>query len=54
VGEDDAFAPLDEVKKLSASLDHSELVIVPDTDHFFVSGLSQIGRAISDWITRTN
>ncbi len=54
VGEDDAFAPLDEVKKLSASLDHSQLVIVPDADHFFVNGLSQIGRAISDWITRTN
>ena len=50
VGENDTFAPLPEVKKLVASLDHSELVTVPDADHFFASGLSQIGRAISDWI----
>lgn len=54
VGENDAFAPLAEVEKLFASHDHRELVTISDADHFFASGLSQVGRAISDWIPRTN
>ena len=53
VGEDDAFAPLADVKALAASLDHTPLVTVPDADHFFMSGLAEVGRATADWITRT-
>jgi alpha/beta superfamily hydrolase len=53
VGEDDAFAPLADVKALAASLDHTQLVTVPDADHFFMSGLAEVGRATADWITRT-
>ncbi len=54
VGENDAYAPLPEVEKLVASLDQTELVTVPGADHFFGSGLSQVGRATSNWIARTS
>jgi pimeloyl-ACP methyl ester carboxylesterase len=54
VGEEDAFAPLAEVEKLAAALNHTELITVPGADHFFMSGLSQVGRATADWISRTN
>ena len=54
VGEEDAFAPIAEVEKLAAALNHTELITVPGADHFFMSGLSQVGRATADWISRTN
>lgn len=48
VGERDPVAPPDEVKRMLG--DTAELVVIPEADHFFGSGLAAIGRHTRDWL----
>jgi alpha/beta superfamily hydrolase len=43
-GEHDALAPMDALVTLAAEHQRIEVVAVPEADHFFVSGLAEIGR----------
>ena len=49
-GSEDTFVPLADVAELAAAAERAELLVVPDADHFFLSGLADIGRAARDWI----
>jgi hypothetical protein len=49
-GEADAIAPAREVAKLVAGARHARCVVIPDCDHFFVTGLGELGRALSEWL----
>lgn len=42
VGDRDDFAPLDEVGALVAALPKGRLEVLPEVDHFFIEGLSQL------------
>lgn len=52
-GEHDEFGAAEELKKLAAELDHTQvrLVIIPGAGHFFDNQLDELKRAITDWIT---
>jgi alpha/beta superfamily hydrolase len=49
-GDDDRFAPLAELESLVADHPRRRLVVVPEADHFFMVGLVDIGRAVSEWL----
>jgi alpha/beta superfamily hydrolase len=49
-GEADAIAPAREVEKLAEGARHARCVVIPECDHFFVTGLSELGRALSQWL----
>jgi len=49
-GEYDALAPAAELEALAAGLPKAQLRTVPEADHFFVSGLGLLGRAVEEWI----
>lgn len=49
-GARDAIAPPDELEKRCAALERAEFVVIPDTDHFFMTGLGQLGRAATEWL----
>jgi pimeloyl-ACP methyl ester carboxylesterase len=50
VGDDDSFAPLAPLEALAADHARRHLVVVTGADHFFMAGLAEIGRAVSDWL----
>ena len=54
-GERDEHGDVEKVRRLVSEVQRHvdvELVVVPDTDHFFEGHLSELKSAISEWITR--
>jgi len=49
-GEADAIAPAREVGALAARARRARMVVIPECDHFFASGLAELGRALSEWL----
>jgi pimeloyl-ACP methyl ester carboxylesterase len=45
-GEADGFAPPEELRRLLAGTPGARLEVVPEADHFFASGLAEVGRAV--------
>lgn len=50
VGERDDFAPASELARLADRLPRVACRVVDEADHFFLAGLSAVGRAASDWL----
>jgi alpha/beta superfamily hydrolase len=50
VGARDNLANAVELEKNFASLPRVRFVSIPDTDHFFMSGLGALGHAAADWL----
>jgi alpha/beta superfamily hydrolase len=54
-GENDKFGDVKKLEALIGSLPGAKrLVVVPDADHFFVSKLDQLDRAITEWMSDRN
>lgn len=49
-GDRDGYVPLDALRELVAGLEHVELVVLPGVDHFFMSGLAELGRSVRGWL----
>jgi len=49
-GEHDAIAPVDALEALAAGDPRLRVVSISGADHFFVQGLSELGRATADWL----
>jgi len=49
-GESDKWAPPADLEALTASLPNGKLIVVPEADHFFGTGVSQIGRSVASWL----
>jgi alpha/beta superfamily hydrolase len=49
-GEEDGIASPDALRALVADARNASLVIVPGADHFFGTGLAEIGHAIERWL----
>lgn len=52
VGDRDDFAPLAELEPLVAGLERSGFEVIPETDHFFMTGLAQVGKLASAFLGR--
>jgi alpha/beta superfamily hydrolase len=52
VGDRDEFAPLAGVEKLLEGLPKSRLEVLPGCDHFFVTGLLDVGRVARSFLAR--
>lgn len=50
-GDRDDYVPIDDLRKLVEGLAQVELVVIPGVDHFFKSGLSELGRSARSWLT---
>lgn len=50
VGECDAYAPVAKLEEIAQGLPHGRLEIIPEADHFFVSGLAKLNRIVCDWL----
>ena len=50
-GDRDSYVPLDALRELVAGLEQIELVVLPDVDHFFMSGLALLGRSVRSWLS---
>jgi alpha/beta superfamily hydrolase len=51
-GDRDEYAPMDELEALAAGLATAELVALPGTDHYFMTGLPELGRAAEHFLKR--
>ena len=49
-GDRDEYVPLDEPRAKLAPLENATLVELEGVDHFFMSGLGEVGRACRDWL----
>jgi alpha/beta superfamily hydrolase len=49
-GDRDGYVPLGALEKLVAGLERVELVVLPDVDHFFMTGLAALGRSVRGWL----
>jgi len=52
-GERDELAPPGPLRAALEGLSATRFVVVPEADHFFVSGLAQIGRDVRIWLEAT-
>ena len=50
--EHDEIAPPEELEGRVEAAASAKLVVVPDADHFFMTGLAQIGSAAGEWFQR--
>jgi hypothetical protein len=50
VGDRDEFAPLPALEALVKEKPRRRLEVIADTDHFFVSGVGDVGRVVSGWL----
>lgn len=50
VGSRDTLAPEAALRGLLGPLPDARLLVIPDVDHFFGSGLAALGRAARDWL----
>ena len=48
--ERDTYAPSAELEALAGALARGTFHLVPDADHFYQQGLSEIGRAVGSWL----
>lgn len=49
-GDRDGYVPLDALEKLVAGLERVEVVVLPGVDHFFMTGLAELGRRVRGWL----
>ncbi len=49
-GDRDRFAPEAQLRAIAEAAGRVQLVMVPGADHFYASGLAEIGRAVSGWL----
>lgn len=49
-GDRDDYVPEDELRALLEPLAEASLVVLEGVDHFFVSGLADVGRSVRDWL----
>lgn len=49
-GDRDDYVPLPALRALVDGVERLELVVLPDVDHFFMSGLQGLGRAVRGWL----
>ena len=49
VGDRDEYAPIEELREVLDGVDRTELIVLEGGDHFFMTGLVEIGRAIRNW-----
>lgn len=52
-GEYDAFAPPAALEAIVSSAPRARLEVVPEADHFYLTGLAAIGRAATAWLRET-
>jgi alpha/beta superfamily hydrolase len=52
-GEADQFSPVPDLRRLARRLPRGEVVILPDTDHFFWKREREAARLIGDFVDRT-
>jgi alpha/beta superfamily hydrolase len=51
VGEADDLAPVAKLSGLVEGIPGARLEVIPETDHFFMSGLAELGRIARDWLS---
>ncbi|MCZ6783993.1 MAG: alpha/beta hydrolase [Proteobacteria bacterium] len=51
-GEADPIAPADALESLAVDLPRAQLVAIPGSDHFFMSGLTTLHQAAAGWLAR--
>lgn len=49
-GDRDDFVPIDELRAKLEPIEGVELVVLEGVDHFFMSGLGDVGRACREWL----
>ncbi len=49
-GESDPIAPARELEVLAARARRVRLVVIPDAEHFFATGLAELGRELRAWL----
>lgn len=49
-GDRDDYVPIDELREKLDGIEAAELIVLEGVDHFFMSGLAEIGRAVRDWL----
>jgi alpha/beta superfamily hydrolase len=49
-GSQDPIAPPAELEALAASARRAKLVVIPDGEHFFATGLAELGRELRGWL----
>jgi uncharacterized protein len=52
-GEADPMCPVPELRRLERSIPNAELVVIPDTDHFFWRRENEVAAAIGEFADRT-
>lgn len=50
VGDHDEFAPADQLQAICARCPKAHFELIPDTDHFFMTSLAELGQAAADWL----
>jgi pimeloyl-ACP methyl ester carboxylesterase len=51
VGEADDLAPVAKLSGLVEGIPGARLEVIPETDHFFMSGLAELGRIAREWLS---
>jgi pimeloyl-ACP methyl ester carboxylesterase len=51
-GDRDSYVPIDELAGRLEGLERVELVVLEGVDHFFMSGLAELGRSVRRWLDR--
>lgn len=49
-GDRDAYVPLAALESLVEGLERVELAVLPGVDHFFMTGLAELGRRVRSWL----
>jgi alpha/beta superfamily hydrolase len=52
VGEADDLAPARVLSELVVGNPGARLEVIPDTDHFFLTGLAELSRVVREWLSR--
>jgi len=50
IGDNDEYAPIEEVKSMLVGCERAQIVVLPGVDHFFMAGLSDLGRHAAAWL----
>jgi alpha/beta superfamily hydrolase len=49
-GDRDEYVPLDALREMLSAVGAHELVVLEGVDHFFMSGLEEVGRSVRGWL----
>jgi uncharacterized protein len=49
-GDADSYVPLDALREVVEGLPKVTLVVLPEVDHFFMTGLGALGRSVRGWL----